>query len=224
MKLSIQQQRAITTACEERVKKMLAKDATGHDFYHIQRVRKLAAQIAKAEGVDMFLVDLMALLHESADRKLIGKKTEAQALIETRTFLTKLGLPEEAAEEVIYVIANQSYSKSGISGEKLDSHAGRCLQDADRIEALGAIGIARCFAFNGKKGNPIHNPLVPPRLNLSHQEYVKDEATSINHFYEKLFKIKDLMNTKTGKKLAKKRHKFMEDFVEEFLAEWEGKR
>ncbi|MBI3256148.1 MAG: HD domain-containing protein [Candidatus Andersenbacteria bacterium] len=214
----------MASACEDRVKKLLTKDVTGHDWYHIERVRKLAAQIAKAEGVDMFLVDLMTLLHESADRKLIGKKTEAKALLETRTFLTKLGLPNEAAEEVIYVIANQSYSKSGISGEKLDSRAGQCLQDADRLEALGAIGIARCFAFNGKKGNPIYDPTIKPRLNLSHQEYVKDEATSINHFYEKLFKIKGLMNTKIGKKLAAHRHKFMENFLEEFFTEWDLQR
>lgn len=217
------QKQSVISIVENRVKKLLAKDVTGHDFYHIERVRKVALQIAKAEGVDMFLTDLMALLHESADRKLIGKKTEAKALLETRMFLTKLGLPEEAAEEIIYVIANQSYSKSGISGEKLDSLAGQCMQDADRLEALGAIGIARLFTFSGKKGNPLHDPTIPVRTNLSHTEYGKYDATSINHFYEKLFKIKDLMNTDTGRKLATHRHKFMEDFLKEFFLEWEVK-
>lgn len=215
-------QREITKTVEEHVRSTLAEDATGHDWYHIQRVRLLAANIAKAEKIDPFLVDLMALLHESADYKLIGKKTEKQALLETRNLLTSLGISETEAEEIIYVIDNQSYSKSGISGERLDSLAGQCLQDADRLEAIGAIGIARCFVHAGVKGAPIHDPLIPPKTNLSSEEYKKHKNTAINHLYEKGFKLKDLMNTKTGKRFAEHRHKFMEDFLEEFLAEWEG--
>ena len=220
MRIPIQEQKNITAACEKRVQKALAKDATGHDWHHIERVRRLAAHIAKAEGVDMFLVDLLALLHESADYKLIGKKTEGQALLETRNFLTKIGLEDTQAEEVIYVIGSQSFSKSGISGQKLDSLAGQCLQDADRLEAIGAIGIARCFMHAGVKGAPIHDPAIPPKTTLNSAEYKQHKNTAINHFYEKLLKLKDLMNTKEGKKLAGHRHKFMEEFLSEFLQEW----
>lgn len=224
MNLTLQQQQNITQAAESYVKKQLAKDATGHDWYHIERVRRVAGLIAKSEGENPFVVDLMALLHESTDQKLIGKKTEAKALLEVRNLLTKKGLDENTTEEILYFINNQSYSKSGIKGEKIDSRAGQCAQDADRLEALGAIGIARCFAYNGKKGNPIYDPTVPPNINLSQKEYSQYKATSINHFYEKLLKLKDLMNTKAGKKLAEQRHKFMEQYLKEFFLEWEGKK
>jgi uncharacterized protein len=223
MKLSPQEQKNITLACEERVKKVLEKDTSGHDFRHIERVRRLASTIAKAEGADPFIVDLMALLHESADYKLLKNKTEKQALMETRHFLTELGLDEDTAEEIIYVIANQSFSSSGLTGKKLDSLAGRCMQDADRLEALGAIGVARCFVHAGAKGGIMHDPSIPPKTSLSPTEYKKYKNTAINHFYEKLFKLKDLMNTATSKKIAEGRHKFMEKFLEQFLAEWDGK-
>lgn len=217
------EKRSVVSDVEAHVKKALGKDRTGHDFHHIQRVRTLAARIAKTEGADLFITDLMALLHEAADYKLIGNKTEQQALLETRKMLTKLGVDEDTAEEIIYVIANQGFSKSGITREKLDSLPGQCLQDADRLEAIGAIGIARCFYHAGGKSQPIHDPNVPPKTKLVSEEYKKAENTPINHFYEKLLKLKDLMNTKTGKKLAEKRHQFTEEFLEEFLAEWNCK-
>ncbi len=165
MRLTAQEQQTITSTIEQHVKKTLEKDRSGHDWYHIQHVRTLASQIAKAEGADLFITDLMALLHESADYKLIGKKTEKQALLETRNMLTKLGLDDKTAEEIIYVIDNQSFSKNGINGEKLDSLTGQCLQDADRLEAIGAKGIARCFYHAGVKSQPIHDPNVPPKKN-----------------------------------------------------------
>lgn len=219
------QQQTITAAAEAFVKKLLAGDATGHDWHHIQRVRRLSQRIAKPEGANPFLVDLMALLHESSDRKLIGKKTEQQALLEVRKLLSKEGLDDATIEEILYVIANQSYSKSGVKKETLDSLSGQCIQDADRLEALGAIGIARCFAYNGKRGHPMYDPAIPINPNPTQAEYLKNNGeTSINHFYEKLLKLKDLMNTKTGRALAAKRHQFMEEYLEEFFAEWDGKR
>ncbi len=211
-------------AVENYVRKLLAREKSAHDWYHINRVRIVALKIAKQEGADLFLTELMALLHEASDWKVIGEANAKKSLLKLRKFLATFNIPDEQIEEIIYVIDNQSYSKSGITGQKLDSAAGLCVQDADRLEAIGAIGIARVFAYNGKRGNPIHDPGIPVR-DLNSDNYQKNVGeTSINHFYEKLLKLKDLMNTKEGKRLAAARHKFMENFLAEFYAEWDGKR
>lgn len=222
--LSHQEKINIVQDVENYVQNMLSHEKAAHDFYHINRVRTVALKIAKQEGADMFLVELMALLHEVSDYKIVGKGNEKKSLLKLIRFLSSLNISDKTIEEIIYVINNQSYSKTGISGQKLDSLAGQCVQDADRLEAIGAIGIARVFAYNGKRDNPIHDPAktaaINPKTTKEYQEHTG--STSINHFYEKLLKLKDLMNTKTGKKLAQHRHKFMEKFLEEFFLEWDG--
>lgn len=222
--LSAQEKRDIITQVEAYVKKVLAREKAAHDFYHINRVRKVALKIAKEEGANMFLVELMTLLHETGDSKIVGKGNEKKSLLKLHQFLSSLNISDLNIEEILYVINNQSYSKTGISGKKLDSLAGQCAQDADRLEAIGAIGIARCFAYHGKTNRLIYDPVIPPNLNQTKEQYDKYENTAINHFYEKMLKLKDLMNTKTGKKLAEHRHKFMEKFLEEFFAEWNGEK
>jgi uncharacterized protein len=223
-KLTRQQQRNIIQAAEQLVRQRLQKDTSGHDWYHIDRVRRIALRIGKKEKVDLFLVELMALLHDLHDRKIVGSGNEEKELRVTEQWLQRHGVHQEHIDEIVYVIKNQSYSASGITGKRLTSSAGQVMQDADRLDALGAIGIARCFTYGGKTGHPMHDPVIAPVEELSAEEYMKENNTSLNHFYEKLFKLKDLMNTKTGKQIAAARHAYMKAFVKEFLAEWDGKK
>ncbi len=217
------QKAAIIQHAQAHVKHLVAADATGHDWHHIERVRQIALRLAQAEGLDPFLPELIAILHETTDRKIVGSGQEDQAAEKLKEWLGQHGLAEPEITEILYVITNQSYSASGISGLKLSSPVGQIVQDADRLDALGAIGIARCFAYNGKRGNPIHDPAQPPRTaSITAAEYKQDRDTSINHFYEKLLELKDLMNTTTARQIASARHEFMEKFLEEFYAEWNG--
>ena len=220
--LSPQDKKDIIKQVASYVQKLLAKEKAAHDWYHINRVRVVALKIAKQEGANAFLTELMALLHEASDWKMVDDNHAKKSLMKLRKFLASLNIPDDQIEEIMYVIDNQSYFKSTLRGQKLDSHAGRCVQDADKLDAFGAIGIARCFAYNGMRGHVIHDPSIPvPELTPGN--YMKLVGrTSINHFYEKLLKLKDLMNTKEGKKLAASRHKFMENFLKEFYAEWDG--
>lgn len=225
MTLSLVKRRKIVKAAEVYARRVTEKDGGGHDWHHVERVRRMAVRIAKAEKVDPFLPELMALLHDLHDRKVVGYGKEAAALSGTERWLQKQGLQAEQIQEIMDVIKNQSYSESGVRGEKLTSWPGQIMQDADRLEAIGAIGIARVFAYTGKRGNPIHDPAISPRRKaLSSAEYKKDHDTSINHFHEKLLKLAGLMNTKTAKRIARKRHVYMEKFLSEFLAEWDGVR
>lgn len=217
--------RAIIAAAKRHARHIMQGDAGGHDWHHIERVRKMAVRIARAEKMDPFLPELMALLHDLHDRKIVGYGNERQGLRTTKQWLTQQGLPKPEIEEIMSAIKHQSYSSSGISGKRLRSRAGQIMQDADRLDAMGALGIARCFAYNGQRGNPLHDPAIPPRTKkLTAAAYKKDRDTSINHFYEKLLKLKDLMNTATGKRLARQRHTYMKKFLSEFLAEWKGGR
>jgi uncharacterized protein len=169
--------------------------------------------------------ELMALLHDLHDRKVVGHGNEEKALRATKKWLEKQHLKALNIEEIMYVIEHQSYASSGIRGHKLTSRAGQVMQDADRLEAIGAIGIARVFTYSGKQGNRLHDPAIPPRTHkLSVAEYKKDDDTAINHFYEKMLKLKGLMNTMAGKRLARGRHAFMKKYLAQFFAEWDGKR
>lgn len=217
-------QRRIIKAVEKKVRSVLKKDGTGHDWYHIERVRTMAVRIARQEKANLFLVELMALIHELPDRKIAGHGNERKALQAVELWLTQLKLSEEDIQHVIFVVANQSYSASGLRGEKLPTIEGKVVQDADRLEALGAIGIARCFAYNGKMGRPIYDPQHKIRKNMTAKQYKKSDTNSINHFYEKLLKLKDLMNTRLGRKLARQRHRFMKKYLDQFFAEWQGER
>ncbi|MGT2948872.1 HD domain-containing protein [Streptococcus devriesei] len=209
----------ILASTRQFVKATLAAEASGHDWWHIARVTKTALAIAKAEGADLFICEMAALLHDMADSKLFD---EDKALAEVEHFLTEQGLPQDQITEITSIMTGISY-KGGHNTAHL-SLEGQVVQDADRLDAIGAIGIARTFVYSGNHGRLIHDPSKQPRENLTLEDYRKGEDTAIMHFYEKLLKLKDLMNTAEGKRLAQGRHQFMLDYLEQFYAEWEGEK
>ena len=203
------------------VKKQLDTAEGGHDWFHIERVYKLALRIAQHEAdVDILVVQLAALLHDIADSKFHdGDETIGPRL--AREFLSKQQLPTEQLEQVIAIIENISF-KGGNQVQTYFSKELAVVQDADRLDAIGAIGIARTFNFGGFKNRPLYDPAIPPDLQLSKEAYKKSTAPTLNHFYEKLLRLKDLMHTETARELAAERHQFMEQFLSRFYAEWEG--
>lgn len=203
------------------VKQQLENAEGGHDWFHIERVYKNALLIAQEEDdCDLTVVKLSALLHDIADSKFhngdeqVGPKT-------ARTFLESQGVSEEIIAHVIAIIENISF-KGGNFEKKFNSKELDIVQDADRLDAIGAIGIARTFNYGGFKNRPLYNPAVQPNLNMNKEEYKNNNAPTINHFYEKLLLLKDKMNTETGKQIAEKRHAYMVNFLSQFYAEWEG--
>jgi uncharacterized protein len=224
MTLTQSQQKKIIRSAAAWVKKRLGSQESGHDWDHIQRVRSMALHIATNEKADLFLVELMALLHEVHDWKIVGIDAEKTTLQEIQQWLKKQQIPAATIETVIYTITHQSYSVSGLNGEKLPSLEGCIVQDADRLEAIGAIGIARVFTFGGRTNRPIYDPLLKPPRRITTNKYRKSKTPSVNHFYEKLLKIAALMNTPTAKKLARRRHRFMQNYLTQFHAEWKGER
>jgi uncharacterized protein len=200
------------------VKQELAGAESGHDWWHIYRVWKLAERIAKEEKADVFVVILGALLHDIADAKFHdGDETVGPRIAEK--FLRSQNLPEEIIGKILNIIRFVSFKNSDETPAD-NSLELQIIQDADRLDALGAIGIARAFSYGGFKNREMYNPDIPPNLKMSKAEYKKSESTTINHFYEKLLLLKEMMHTKAGKRLATKRHQFMEQFLEEFYAEW----
>lgn len=204
------------------VKKTLENAEGGHDWFHIERVYKNSLLIAKTEPVDLFVVSLGALLHDIADSKFHnGDETVGPKV--AREFLFKMNVDSVVIEHVIAIIENISFKSSLGDEKKYQSKELDVIQDADRLDAIGAIGIARTFNYGGFKNRAIYNPEIPPNLNMTKAEYKASTAPTINHFYEKLLLLKDKMNTKTGKKLAEQRHNFMELFLNQFYNEWNGK-
>ena len=203
------------------VKKQLEAAEGGHDWFHIERVYKLALRIAQNEAdVDILVVQLAALLHDIADSKFHdGDETIGPRL--AREFLITQQLPEAQLEQVIVIIENISF-KGGNQAQTYFSKELAVVQDADRLDAIGAIGIARTFNYGGFKNRALYDPAIPPDLQLSKEAYKKSTAPSLNHFYEKLLRLKDLMHTETARELAAERHQFMEQFLSRFYAEWEG--
>ncbi|MFS4483631.1 HD domain-containing protein [Hyunsoonleella sp. 2307UL5-6] len=203
------------------VKETLKNAEGGHDWFHIERVYKNSLLIAKTEAVDVFIVSLGALLHDIADSKFYnGNETIGPKI--AREFLFKLNVDSTVIEHVINIINHISFKSSLEGKQKFKSPELDVIQDADRLDAIGAIGIARTFNYGGFKNRAIYNPKVPPALNMTKAEYKASTAPTINHFYEKLLLLKDKMNTETGKQLAKQRHEFMELYLKQFYAEWEG--
>ena len=202
------------------VKKELENAEGGHDWFHIERVYKNAILISKTEKVDSFIVSLGALLHDIADSKFYNGD-EAIGPKKARDFLNREKVPEDVIAHVIKIIENISF-KGGNKKQQFLSNELAVVQDADRLDALGAIGIARCFNYGGYKNRKLYDPEVKPNLNMSPEVYKASNSPTINHFYEKLLLLKDKMNTKTGKKIAQKRHEYMEGFLEQFYGEWEG--
>jgi len=192
----------------------------GHDWFHIERVWKNARHIAATEGGDLLVVELAALLHDIADSKFHGGD-ETVGPAKARDWMQSLGLPEETVAHVVAIIENISF-KGGNVERRFHSKELDIVQDADRLDALGAVGIARTFNYGGFKNRPLYDPSVPPQLGMSKEEYKSSTSPTLNHFYEKLFLLKDRMNTETGKSLALDRHRYMEEFVARFLDEWAG--
>lgn len=204
------------------VKEKLQNAEGGHDWFHMERVYKNALLIANGEQCDLEVVKLGALLHDIADSKFNdGDETIGPKV--ARKFLESQNASEETIVHVIKIIENISF-KGGNFEKKFSSNELNIVQDADRLDALGAIGIARTFNYGGFKNRPLYNPEIAPKLNMSKDEYKNNEAPTLNHFYEKLLLLKDKMNTETGKKIAKERHQFMEIFLAQFYAEWEGEK
>lgn len=200
------------------VREVFQNDYSGHDYFHTLRVYKTATRIAEAEGADVANVSLAALLHDVDDRKLSPETCVNKD--KARAFLRENGASEASIETICKIIAEVSFSE-GIVPDTLES---QCVQDADRLDALGAVGIARTFAYGGSHHREMYNPDIPPKINMSKEEYANSKSTSINHFYEKLFLLKGLLNTSSAKQIAEYRENFMHNFVNEFLSEWNGDR
>ena len=204
------------------VKQQLEKAEGGHDWFHIERVYKNALLIANGEDCDLTVVKLAALLHDIADSKFhLGDETVGPKV--ARAFLEKEQIEESVISHVIAIIENISF-KGGNFENPFRSKELAIVQDADRLDAIGAIGIARTFNYGGYKNRPLYNPAITPNLHMSKEEYKQSDSPTLNHFYEKLLLLKDKMNTPTGKKIAESRHRFMEHFLSQFYAEWDGEQ
>jgi len=213
--------RKTVTAAIVFVKAELSDAEAGHDWSHIERVWKLSRKITQTEKADPLVVELGALLHDIADSKFHnGDETIGPA--KARIFLQSRNLNQDQINQVIGIVEHISF-KGGNHDQTFSSPELNVVQDADRLDAIGAIGIARTFHYGGYKNRKLYDPDIQSNLKQTKEEYKKNTAPTINHFYEKLLLLKDRMNTVTGKKLANRRHKFMEDFLDEFYKDWEGK-
>jgi len=202
----------------EFAKNFFEGESSGHDWFHTERVWKTAKYLAEKENADLFVVELAALLHDVADWKL-NDGDEKAGLQKVETWLEENNVERGDLEHILNIIDCMSFSKETES-KKIDTVEGFVVQDADRLDAIGAIGIARTFAFGGNKKHTMHDPDIKPMIAKTSDQYKNHEKTSVNHFYEKLFLLKDLMKTETAKKIAKERHAFMEQYLEEFYKEW----
>lgn len=217
---SIMDQTQILSATKSFVQEALKNAESGHDWWHIQRVLANALTIGKTiEEADIFVVQLVALLHDIDDWKFIDEKEKTKKSV---VFLKSVGLPEETVNKIDAIIDKISFKGAG-DLDKMEEIEGKIVQDADRLDALGAIGVARCFSYGGFRNREMYNPEKKPYLHANFEEYKKNtDGTSLNHFYEKLFLLKDRMKTQKGKEMAIERHLFMEEYVKRFLAEWNG--
>ena len=200
------------------VKEKMYKEGSGHDWFHVERVCNMSKYLAQKESADMFIVEMTALLHDIDDWKF----SDVYNTTVTEEFLKSVEVSEEDSNRILNIIKTMSY-KGGVVDSTQNTTEGMVVQDADRLDALGAIGIARAFAYGGSKNRSMYDPSIKPIDFKSLDEVKNKDNHTINHFYEKLFKLKDLMNTNTAKEIAKKRHKYMENFIEEFYSEWNFK-
>ena len=195
-------------------------EGSGHDWWHLWRVWQNAKRIATSEPVDFFVVELGALLHDIADWKFHDGDTTAGPRAAT-AWLRSIGVDERVITDICEIIEHISFKGAGVR-TTMATREGCVVQDADRLDAIGAIGIARCFAYGGHKNRPLYDPTMEPVAHESFAAYAATNGTSINHFYEKLLLVKDRMNTETGRRLAEERHVFLEEFLNHFLSEWHG--
>ncbi|TCS79409.1 HD domain-containing protein [Tepidibacillus fermentans] len=206
---------------KEYIKKHMMDESSGHDYWHVMRVYHNAQLLMREEkaNVNANVVQLAALLHDIGDYKITGSDDTQIGI--PKAILEELNVDSNIIKQVLQIIGEISFHQQT---EKLSSLESQIVQDADRLDAIGAIGIARAFAYGGAKGRQIWNPEEPPKLKMSKEEYMRNKGNSINHFYEKLLLLKDRMNTDAGKKIAKERHRFMEIYLEQFFLEWNGER
>ena len=212
-------QKVIVNATEY-VKQLFQREFSGHDFYHTMRVYNLATRIAKCEHANIEIVQLVALLHDVDDFKLSPQTHATKA--NARNFLLQNNVDQAVVEQICQMIEEISFV--GTDTVVPQTLEGRCVQDADRLDAIGAIGIARAFAFGGNHNRLMYDPNDAPKLNMTKEQYRSSKSNTINHFYEKLFHLAELMNTPTAKAIAHERHCYMQQFVEQFLAEWNGEK
>lgn len=206
----------ITKRTEAWVKEQLASEATGHDWYHIERVTRAARTIAEQEQADLFVVEMAALMHDLADDKIVESEDVGLRMI--KDWLLTNEVNEEQMKHIVEIIQSISFSK----GQSLHTLEAEIVQDADRLDALGAIGIARTFQYAGSKGHAMYDPSLLVRENMTKEEYRNGKTSAVHHFYEKLLKLKERMNTEAGKRMAEERHLFMEQFLNQFYKEWNG--
>lgn len=195
------------------------KDATGHDIHHIERVWRLSKYLQSKEGGDLEVIELTALLHDISDYKLNGGHLDKGGEVATE-ILKSFNYDDEKTKNIAHIIDNLSYKGAKTATVEL-SLEGQIVQDADRLDAIGAIGIARTFAYGGNKGQSMYNPKLKPILHSSFEEYANADSSTINHFYEKLLLLQNRLNTSSAKEIGKHRHKLMEKFLEDFYSEWE---
>lgn len=212
-------QTRLLAEAEAFAREALAHDSSGHDFAHIERVRRVALVIAQAESADAFICELAALLHDVADYKIAGD--EATGLARVRGWLEAHAADATTTAHVMQIIATMSFA--GGQRPAMTTLEGQIVQDADRLDAIGAIGVARAFAFGGAKGRALYDPSQLPREQMSAEAYRTQQAPTINHFYEKLLLLKDRLNTRYARQLAERRHQFMLAFLDQFYAEWDGR-
>ncbi|QMV42369.1 HD domain-containing protein [Cohnella cholangitidis] len=212
-------QAEIVSAAERFCKAELENDPTGHDWWHIHRVVQLADRLAREEGADCFICAMAALLHDIADEKLNDSKESG--LRKVKDWLEEQPMAEEDRLHIMEIISTMSYNAG--ANPPMRTLEGKAVQDADRLDAIGAIAIARTFLYAGWKGDPIHDPQVPPRDSMTPAEYRQGKSTAINHFHEKLLRLKDRINTPSARRIAEERHRYMEQYVERFYQEWDGK-
>lgn len=206
----------------EYVRSLLVGEGSGHDWWHIYRVWKMSVRIAKEENANLLVVELGALLHDIADWK-FNDGDEEVGPAKARAWLQSLMVDEEVIAQVCQIVRDISYKGAGVA-TPMPTIEGQVVQDADRLDAIGAIGIARTFAYGGSKAREMYNPDQSPVLHQSFEQYKMGNGSTINHFYEKLLLLKERMNTAAAKRLAQHRHKVMEEFLDEFYLEWEGEK
>ncbi len=210
---------SLVAATEAHVREAMRGDATGHDWWHASRVRRVALRIAAEEGADPLVVELAALLHDLEDEKFSGDPEAGPSA--ARAWLSRLGAPGDLVERVADIVAGVSFRGAGVPDPPLGLE-GRCVRDADRLDAMGAIGIARAFAYGGASGRPLHDPDDVPIAAATRAEYRARRGSTTSHFAEKLLLLRDRMGTPTGRRLAERRHAVMVAFLEEFAREWDG--
>jgi uncharacterized protein len=217
----MEQRETILKRTAEHVEQLLGGDSSGHDWWHIARVRASALAIGKQERANLYVVELAALLHDIADWKFHGGDDKAGPRA-AEAWMVKQGVDRATIDHVCEIIATLSFKGAQVA-TPMRTIEGRVVQDADRLDAIGAVGIARTFAYGGHAGQPMHDPHHAPEAHATFADYKSKRTTTINHFYEKLLLLKDRMNTDTGRQLAAARHAFMQTFLDEFDNEWNGR-